>query len=866
MKKISEIAFLFLALLCSGVEICAQTVTSYKKTGGSLTFETIDGRLTLTPLTDNAVRVSLTKQTQRRTPELVYVDNVRGPKFNVKESDGMVRLVLPRLTAGVERATGRVHFFSADGRELLCENSRTLTPSTVQGEATYVAEARFSCAADECLAGLGQFQDGYLNVRGLMRRLTQVNTQISVPMVLSSRGYALLWNNYGRTDFNPSDRFVSLQKATGNGLSDTVNVTSTAGNRREVRSKNVFEGTIAVEKEGLYSFLLDVGQTMARRLNLEIDGRKLIDIQNMWLPPTGSVIAHLSKGEHHITAELSEQDNPKVYYQAVTDATVLRSPVSEAVDYTVFAGNADEALGAYRTVTGQAPLMPKWALGYIHCRERFHSQRELLDVARHFRREGIPVDIFVQDWQYWGRYGWNAMRFDETNYPDAKAMTDTLHQMHQHLMVSVWANPGQQTEVGQLMAAKGYYIPNTPWVDFFNPAAADMYWQQFRSRMLPYGIDAWWQDATEPENDDLHGRMVMSGTVPGDVYRNVYPLMINHKVYTGWKEANPDRRTMILTRSGFSGIQRYGVANWSGDVSDSWESFRRQLTAGLGLMAAGLPWWTYDAGGFFRNSRNQYTDTLYHERMLRWIQTATFLPLMRVHGYQSDTEPWNYGSKVERIAGEAIRLRYRLMPYIYSGAADVAFGGGTLMRPLIMDFPGDAKALAQPCEFMFGRSLLIAPITEGGVRTWSVYLPDVKGGWYDFWDAKRLSGSVTVATTLEHIPVFVKAGTVLTMADAALSTAEQSDSVVNLRIYPGADGEATLYADDGVSFGYERGACSRITFRWNDVKQELTIEDRQGSYATMPKVVHLNIAYADGRNPVSVVYKGKKMKVSRQAH
>ena len=292
-----------------------------------------------------------------------------------------------------------------------------------------------------------------------------------------------------------------------------------------------------------------------------------------------------------MTAELSKGDVPTLYYNKVKDETVFRSPLATAVDYTVMVGTPDEVIASYRELTGPSPLMPQWALGYIHCRERFHSSDEILTTAKRFRDEHLPADIMVQDWQYWGKYGWNAMRFDEQFYPDPKALTDQLHQMGMRLMVSVWSKIDKQSEVGKQMEADRYYIPGTDWIDFFNPDAAAAYWKNFSQRLVPLGIDAWWQDATEPENDDLAGRRVNNGKWSGEEVRNIYPLMVNKTVYEGLRKDVPGQRPMILTRCAFPGIQRYGSAMWSGDVGNDWETLRRQIVAGLGMQAAGIPWW-----------------------------------------------------------------------------------------------------------------------------------------------------------------------------------------------------------------------------------------------------------------------------------
>ena len=694
------------------------------------------GQLTVTPVARNAVRVQYSENaTKNDLPDWLYVRH-----DEVKDCDVRIDIDKKRQRLMLKDRQGRV-VFTATGHQM-AGTEATLT---------------FASPRDEHLFGLGQFQDGFVDVRGLSRRLTQVNTQISLPMLLSSKGYGVLWNNYGLTEFNPCGQSVPLTShlsplAT---QEEVVNVTTTEGSRREVRRRNYFEADVDIKESGDYALLLDVGQKMARRHNLTIDGKKVIEMQNLWLPPTASTILHLEKGQHKVAAELSNGDKPVLYYNKVKDETVFRSPIADAVDYTVFIGSPDEVIATYRELTGSCPLMPSWALGYIHCRERFHSSQEILETANRFRSEQMPLDVIVQDWQYWGKYGWNSMKFDEEFYPDPKALTDSLHSMGIRLMVSVWSKIDKNSEVGRQMVADNYYIPDTDWIDFFNPEAAASYWKNFRERLVPLGIDAWWQDATEPENDDLVGRRVNNGKWSGEQVRNVYPLMVNKTVYEGLVKAG--KEPMILTRSGFPGIQRYGSALWSGDVGNDWETFRRQITAGLGVQAAGVPWWTYDAGGFFRPG-DQYTNQDYIERMLRWIQTSVYLPLMRVHGYMSNTEPWNYGEEAKRLFRVSLLEREALRPYIERCAERVAKEGYTLMRPLVFDFADDPVALQQKYEYMFGPSLLVSPITEPGVTEWKTYLPKTEGGWLEVHTGEHFEGGQTVTTKVfkEFIPVFAR--------------------------------------------------------------------------------------------------------------
>ena len=804
------------------------------------------GRLVVKKVAWNAVRIQYFESDDTdMLPEWVYVGDEE-----VKTDDIDVKVDAQRMVVEVTGKDGKTVFTATDHR---------LNPMTVAGESAFEASLAFNSPKGEHLFGLGQFQDGYEDVSGLIRRLTQVNTQISIPMVVSNKGYGVLWNNYGLTDFNPANYEVVMQKSEDVGKSELVNVTSTEGGKQEMRQHNMFEATLQIEEAGEYALLLDVGQSMARRHNLVVDGKTVIEMQNTWLPPTASTKIYLTKGTHTLKAELTRNDKPKVLCKKVDNQTVFRSPAAKKVDYTVFVGNADEVIASYRQLTGQAKLLPKWAYGYIHCRERFHSQDELLATASRFRNEQLPADVMVQDWQYWGKYGWNAMKFDEAHYPNPKAMTDSLHAMNMRLMVSVWSKIDKNSEVGKMMLKDGNYIPNTDWVDFFSPKAASAYWQNFSQRLVPLGIDAWWQDATEPENDDLVGRRVNDGKWAGEWVGNIYPLLVNKTVYEGLRHDAPAKRPMILTRCGFSGIQRYGAAMWSGDVGNDWEAFRRQITAGLGMQAAGLPWWTYDAGGFFRPG-NQYKDKEYIERMLRWVETSVYLPLMRVHGYMSNTEPWNYGAEAQGIFKRCLEERYRLLPYIYSNAADVAFKGYTLMRPLVFDFPNDEEAMKGGQQFMFGPSLLVCPVTAPNVKKWKAYLPEWKAGWYEFINGKHHDGGkhVDVDVDMASIPVFVKAGSILPYGINRQHTGENPGAPLDIRIYTGADATFSLYEDDGTSNAYEEGQYSRIEFTWDDAKKTLTIGKRNGSFEGMPRKRILNIL-VNGKSVKKVEYKGKKV-------
>jgi alpha-D-xyloside xylohydrolase len=792
------------------------------------------GQLRLTAQADNAIRVRCAKPGSPELPELIYTASSPQVAATTGSNATSSWLQTSLMKAIVTKASGDVRFVDAEGTlltELAPGTHQVMQPANAAGTAQG-AEVQFALQPGEHLYGSGQFQDGYLDIARLPRTLLQLNTQISIPFLLSSRGYGILWHSYGMTQLNPPANRLALTE-TGTGSGQVVSVTTSSGTQQQTRRSKQFTGSIEVPADGDYGIVLDAGQTMTDRYHLSIDSKPLFNFENRWLPGSTSAITHLTAGSHHITVEASGSDHPSIRWGLAENKTVLRSPDAKALDYTVFAGSADEVIGSYRKLTGEAPMFPEWAFGFIQCRERYHSSDEIVDTVRQFRMNDIPLDLIVQDWQYWGKYGWNAMRFDESEYPDPAALVKQLHEQHAEFMVSVWSRFDPASDVGKLFTQKNYYLQGTTWVDFFNPGAASLYWQNFSSRMRSLGIDAWWLDATEPENDDLHNRMTYLGS--GNTYRDVYPLFVTKTVYEGSRHDDPGKRVMVLTRSAFLGEQRYSISTWSGDIGNDWETLRRQVTAGLDYAASGMPYWTTDTGGFFRPGKSQYTDPAYRERFIRWLEFSTFTPLMRVHGYMTNTEPWNYGP--EMVAGErdAINFRYQLLPYIYSQAAGVTSSGGTIMRPLVMDFRHDPRALDQKYEYMFGPAFLVAPVLEAGITQAHVYAPQTKGGWFNWWSGQPVtSGTETsVDAPLGKIPLLVKAGSIVPLGPVEQYVGEKADAPLEVRIYPGADGRFMLYADDGTTYGYEHGQSSRTTLRWNNTARTLTIGARQGTYAKM---------------------------------
>ncbi|MBO9624396.1 MAG: DUF5110 domain-containing protein [Sphingomonas sp.] len=819
------------------------------------------GILTVTPLLDNAVRVRFSPDDTPPPPSQFLVGTDASPRFGLRREGANTALSLARLKCRLDADTAELRFSDAAGREILRAPLGRMEPSPSDNGLGVAVEQGFIAPRSERLFGGGQFQDGFLNLKGLSRRLTQVNTQISLPFFVSSAGYGLLWHNYGLTELNPLPHSAALRKVADRGAQRNVSVTTGSGSRDEARQEAVFEGEFRTDASGRYAFLLDVGSSMAVRHSVEIDGKMLVDFANGWLPPTTGFFAELGPGLHHVKAVGIGRDTPRLHFGPVDERTVLRSPAAEALDYVVIAGkDGAETVATYRRLTGQAPMLPKWAFGYIHCRERFKSQEELLANAREFRRRRLPVDVIVQDWQYWGKHGWNAMEFDRDFYPDPAGMLRDLHAMDMRLMLSVWAKVDRASELGKRFAALGYYIPDTDWVDFFNPEAAAFYWANERDKLLKLGVDCFWQDATEPENDDLTGRVTSAGT--GETVRNIFPLQVARAVYDGQRRDAPRQRVFTLTRSAAPGQQRYATAAWSGDIGNDWETLKRQITGGLNFAAAGMPYWTVDAGGFFRPGKSQYSDPAYHERLIRWLQFGTFLPLQRVHGYQSDTEFWHYGPEVERLARACLELRYRLLPYVYSEAAEITRDGSSLLRPLVMDFVHDQRALDERYSYMFGKAFHVAPVVAPGVQQWPVYLPESPGGWYDFWSGEHRAGGTVhqIAAPLDRIPLHARAGSIVPLARVAQSTAGSRNLDLELRIYAGADGRFTLYDDDGTSYDYERGSYSRIAFAWDDTRKRLSISAPRGSHDASTRVRNLHLVLKRQGSPDierDIAYRGE---------
>jgi len=792
-----------------------------------------EGFLHIIPLAENVIRIQYGTGAVEDMPELILTNKSATAKFELIENDSILFLNTQSISVKFNKLNGRLSFADNSGKTFLSEKagSRKLIPGTVNGEACFAAEQSFVSPAGEYIFGLGQFQDGHYNIRGISRRLTQVNSQISLPFIYSSKGYGLLWHQYGLTDYNPADNFIKLEKQElqAEGNNQMAEVTTPSGTQKISQDQSVYEGSFKVPEDGKYSLFLDLGDMDNRQFVL-IDEETCIDQSNWWLPPTAGTLLDLKAGAHKIKVVCKSSNIPKISWKLTENLTTFRSPHARLLDYVVFYGpSADSVIAAYRDLSGNAPMFPLWAYGFWQCRERYTSGTHLVETVKEFRKRNLPLDVIVQDWQYWGKYGWGVPKFDEMNYADPAGFIKELHDLHAHFNISIWSNPDTNSAIGKEFLAKNLFIPKSKWLDYFNPVTRKAYWNTLNENLFVYGVDSWWMDATEPENDALRDKKTHLG--PGEFYRLTYPLFVSQAVYEGQRKTSDYKRVCILTRSAFSGQQRYGIINWSGDIGGTWDAYKRQIVAGLNYNITGLPYWTTDIGGFFRPGNAQYTDEKYHELLTRWYQWGTFNPIFRVHGYQSETEPWKFGQEVENNMRKMLGLRYRLLPYIYSEAWQITKNGSTLMRPLVMDFREDSCAINEPFEYMFGKAFLVAPVTEPGIDGWYVYLPG-PSTWYDFWTGDHYEGNQTIKVdaSLDKIPLFVKAGSVIPMGKFVQYAGEKSADTLEIRIYKGANGYFELYEDEGDNYNYEKGNYTIISLNWDDRHQRLTIGQRQGKF------------------------------------
>jgi alpha-D-xyloside xylohydrolase len=758
-------------------------VVSFEKTAKGLEVTQKDGVLRLDVDADDMVHVTYAplgdKGAGPAKDWLVVKTDWPAAEFEVRDDERAIVLSTAKLRVMIERGSGAVHYIAPEGetgagatgpgstgrgmrgKMLTTDGSRTLRPVEVNGEKTFHAEVSFPIyGSHEGFYGLGQHQAGVWNYRGETVDLSQENTNIAVPLLVSTNGYGIFWNNPSRSVVN--NRFV----------------------------------------HGLY----------------------------------------------------------------------MSAEVADRIDYYfIYGPDADQIIARYRELTGEVPLFGKWAYGFWQCKNKYESQAEIEGVAAKYRALHIPVDNIVQDWFWWitmGEMKWND------HYPDPQGMIDTLHKENFHLMVSIWPyfRPGSATY--DEFDKNGWFIAKTTQQSFHpvgqalydptNDAARKKYWENANAALFSKGVDAWWLDTDEPETEAREDNILVTNKMAigsGARYANVYPLFHVGGVSEGQRAASDQKRVFILSRSAYAGAQRFGVTAWSGDVLSDWVTFARQIPAGLNYSISGMPYWTTDIGGFI--SGGNLNDPKFRELFIRWFQFGAFSPIFRVHGTRnpSENELWSYGPDAQKILVDYDNLRYRLMPYIYSEAWQVTSNHGTLMRPLVMDWREDVEAQNTGDEYLFGPSILVAPVTTEGATSRTVYLPEAT--WYDFWTGEKTEGGkrIQADAPLEKLPLFVRAGSIVPFGPAMEWATQKAEDPIELRVYPGADGDFTLYEDENDGYAYEKGAHATIAFHWNDGTKTLTIGAREGSFPGMLRERTFSVAVVGVGGGKDVKYSGEKVAV-----
>ncbi len=583
-------------------------------------------------------------------------------------------------------------------------------------------------------------------------------------------------------------------------------------------------------------------------------------------------------------------------------ATSFDSEIGDCIDYYIMIGhNADAVIGHMRDLTGQVPLMPYWTFGYWQSKERYKSQEETVSIVKKYRDLGVPIDGIIQDWQYWGdNYHWNAMQFLNPEFPDPQKMVDDIHNLNAHIIISIWSSFGPKTEQYKELNEQNMLLDFYTWpmsgkdvwppdMDFpsgvkvydpYNPTARDIYWKYLKNGLLTYGFDGWWMDSTEPDHMEFKTSDLDQNTYLGSFrsVRNAYPLMTVGGVHTHQRQELTNKRLFILTRSAFAGQQRYAANSWSGDVITDWDVLRKQISAGLNFSLTGIPYWNSDIGGFFVwNFPGGYTNKAYHEIYVRWMQFGAFCPMMRSHGTDTPRELWHYGKEGDwtyDALKKMIHLRYSLLPYIYSNSWEITTKNSSIMRALVMDFPNDKKALDINNQYMFGKNILVCPVTDpmyvkyrkedykyiaegedfSTVKTTAIYLP-AHQKWFDFWSGELLEGGQTIKrkAPIDIIPLYIKAGSIIPFGPQVQYANEKKDELI-VRIYPGADASFTFYDDERDNYNYENGNYATIDMKWHEKTQTFVLEAQNGSYKGQPKHRTITLVKVGQSNGIGLPY------------
>ncbi len=755
-----------------------------------------NGRIKLEPKSQEIIRVVYTKRdtfSEQNKPGII----INGDNFNdwnYEETETEIRLNTEKLSLIINKASASMIYYDNQGNLLLAEREyesksleefdsyrtvvdentkieRIVTPDGIKevvkdaakifDRKLYRTRLYLNWQEDEALFGLGQNEEGTLNLRGTTQYLHQANKKIAIPFVVSSIGYGILMDTYSPMIFN-----------------DT--------------------------RYGSY----------------------------------------------------------------------LYTEADEEMDfYFIYGGNLDGIIRGYRYLTGKAAMLPKWAFGFMQSQERYETAQELNEVVQEYRDRSIGLDCIVLDWCSWEGELWGQKTFDQERFKDPEAMMKELHAKHANLMISIWPNMSKECDNYKEFEEKGYLLPASSIYDPYREEGRKLYWKQAYEGLFRHGIDAWWCDSSEPftpewnhigkpEPSNMYHEFydTCSQYIPAQL-SNSYGLYHARAIYEGQRQVTEEKRVINLTRNGYTGQQRYGAILWSGDISASWKVLKDQIAAGLNFCASGIPYWTLDIGAFFVKKGVQwfwdgeyedgYEDLGYRELFTRWFQYGCFLPVFRSHGTDFRREVWKFGDQGELFYDALIKinhLRYQLMPYIYSVAANVWRMDATMLRMLAFDFAGDKRAREIADQFLFGDNIMVCPVTvpmyyeknskpvENSDKTREIYLP-IGCGWYDFWTAQYYDGgqSIRAEAPLDKIPLYIKAGSILPMTQVMQYVDEIPDAPIEVRVYAGMDAEFELYEDEGNSYRYESGKYATTKLSWSEKEGKLTVGEPIGSFNGMVK-------------------------------
>ncbi|MGN6394153.1 MAG: glycoside hydrolase family 31 protein [Mucilaginibacter sp.] len=763
-KLLKQTVFcLLIALLVGLFDIHPATaaIKSYKKEKGYVLFSLDKGLMKIVVCKDDIIEIKYTIFNQfNDKPSLVVNNKWTYGNYSIIENKTGYIISTSRLKVLVNKATNAITYADPNGKEIASETqsyNKTITPATIAGISTYTVSTSFNSPKDEALYGLGCHPTDTLsiNYKGRNQDMAIKYMTGAIPVLLSTKGYGLMWDNYSASNFYGAE----------------------AGNTQ-------------------FKYVSESGKQ---------------------------------------------------------------------VDYYFFYGpDFDKIINLYRIATGKAPMYPKWAFGLFQSQDRYLTQEEVLSVKDGYRKNHIPVDVIVQDWYYWDPFPIGVHVMNPERYPDPKEMVSELHKANIKGMISIWPVFGKGTKnydalnkIGGLTSITwDNVVTHTfdTYYDAHNPRAREMYWDQARDSLVKrYDWDAWWVDQCEPDNGTLldERRKANFAIGKGIDYFNTYSLEHSKGIYAGWRRDIPNKRAFFLIRQSFAGEQRNAATLWSSDIFCGFGAFKSQVPQGINACASGIPYWTSDIGGYqYYWKAPDWSKPEFRELFTRWFQFGTFCPIFRIHGKGERalfSNNWDAETKATLLKYD--KLRYRLLPYIYSLAGKTTFDNYTMMRSLAFDFRGDENIQSIPDEYMFGPAFLVNPVTTQGDKSRSVYLPKA-ADWYDFWTGKKLNGGQTLQADapIATMPLYVRAGSIVPMGPEVEYATQEKNKVIELRIYPGANGQFKFYEDENDTYNYEKGQYATFNINWNDKTRTITVSDTKGSFPGMLKHRTFNVVLVNGEH------------------